>query len=220
MACVLDPAGQYATAAECAANSACGWKYKCVDSHCIQAPDGTFATQEECFANCARFSCPMSVSGEAGSKPMQQYVQGANCNGWPCGKILYFPLVTFTAYKPKVKIAMSDGRVHVEGGSGDDYTEAQFVLIKYGNVMYGQPDPTSATVYGKGNQTLPLGADVVAYGPGPRSISGRDNQPVPGFNQTVDVQLGYQYQVAYQLKVLTNDNVEVSWPAVTVTMTD
>lgn len=226
LACVLSPDGQYESQATCSSQTQCGWKYKCVDQSCILAPDGTFDTQDSCFATCSRWACqvPLTVTGEAGSKPLQQYTNGLMCaNNFPCAVVTYFPMVTFVAYKPMASINVSnEGMVGIQGGSGNDYTMARYVLIRFGNQQQGLSDlPAKPEILSNNGENIPLNVVIVAAGNW-RNISGRDRQYVPGLNpaQKIKLDVGYQYQLCYQLISKCNDSMEVGWPASQVTLSD
>lgn len=52
LACVPDVSGAFSSGAECAGNSACGWRYKCTNNACVLAPDGTHDTFTQCRSWC------------------------------------------------------------------------------------------------------------------------------------------------------------------------
>lgn len=224
LACVLSPDGQYDSQASCTSQTQCGWKYKCVNQSCVLAPDGTFETQNSCFATCSRWACqvPLTITSEPGTVPYKIYSNGFTCaNKFPCATVTYYPLLTFVAYKPFAQIKMGSGNLHIDGGTGDDYTAARFVLLQFGNQQAGVPDQSSKPeIKELAGENVELNIIVAKAGTW-RQISGRGSESVAGLDeQKVQLQLGYQYQLCYQLISKSDDNTEVSWPAAQVILTD
>jgi hypothetical protein len=192
---------KYATVTTCkdSATDQCGWKYGC--------------------------NSPLSISYPAGSRPAQTYNTRTNNNcdkDFPCAKYYYFLVGDpFLASKPVGRFTIGNGSIGVSGGGGSDWSEADYVVIAYGNYEAGKPDPTTATyVSPKNGQSINVGADVVLAGT-KRTINGRDTQPVAGLNNAVaTLKVGWQYALCYRYYSQCDDSTSISWGASTITLSD
>jgi hypothetical protein len=110
--------------------------------------------------------------------------------------------------------------INVYGGGGSDWSEADYVLVAFGNYFPGQPDPTSATYTSpKNNQKINVGANVIVAS-GKRTINGRGGGELPGLNTKVNLTLGMQYALCYRYYSQCDDMTVISWAPATITLTD
>jgi hypothetical protein len=105
----------------------------------------------------------------------------------------------------------------VSGGSGNDWSEADYVLISTNNVTEGAHDPTDATYTSpKDGKVVNVGANVLHAGQ-KCSINGRGSCTVLGFsNVRVGVELGKQYAIALRLYSQCDDDTTLAWGSASV----
>jgi hypothetical protein len=235
---VPQPMGSFATAADCRCVTAlgapgpsctCGYdpaapadktKYASLTT-CRQGPTDRCGWNYGC-------SSPLTISYPAGNRAAQRYNSGTGCaGGFPCAQYLYFLVgEPFIAYKPVGRFTIGNGNIGVSGGSGNDWSEADYVVIAYGNYEVGKPDPTTATYTSpKNGQSINVGADVIIDSTtakvAKRTINGRDTQPVAGWNNvSATLKVGWQYALCYRLYSQCDEMTAISWGASTVTLSD
>jgi hypothetical protein len=232
---VPKPIGTFANAADCRCVTAlsdpgpecvCGYdpeapatktKYASV-SVCKQDPTDMCGWNYGC-------NPPLSFSWQQAGRDAQTYNTRTNnsCSGgFPCARYYYFPIIPpFVAYKAKARITVdTSGIINVYGGGGSDWSEADYVLIGYGNYQAGVPDPTTATYKSpKNGQEINVGAAVVLSS-GKRTINGRGGGELPGLNNVVDLIPGMQYALCYRLYSQCDDMTVLSWAPGTITLVD
>lgn len=166
---------------------------------------------------------PLSLSFPAGSRPTQRYNAGkSSTSGFPNAKYLYFNIGTFVAYKPYVYVTVANGSASVSGGGGNDWTEADYVLIGFNNVTADAADPTAAqyTSPKDPQQTINVGADVHAAA-AKGTINGRGSCTVAGWTaQRIAVTAGNQYALAFRLYSQSDDDTTLAWGAASIQLGD
>lgn len=209
--CGYDPAApadktKYASLTTCRQGPAdqCGWNYGCNPQLSFSFPASTLAAAK--YNTLTNNTCS---------------------NSFPCAKYIYFIMGVFTATKPVGRFTIGSGTIGVSGGGGSDWSEADYVLIKYGNYEVNKADSTTATYTSpKNGQTINVGANVIVESNNvaaglKRTINGRDTQPVAGWtNYAKALEVGWQYALAYRLYSQCDENTIVGWGASTVTLSD
>jgi hypothetical protein len=133
-------------------------------------------------------------------------------------KYIYYPIGSpFTAkLTSDYDLTTTGGTCHVHEGSGSDYSEYSFILASFGNQTPGVADkpPTGTIYYGASGKIIDPNTyvNVIAESSPRRTISGRDQQPVTGFNNTrVTLELGKTYQMYMRCMCQTDDYVSFGW---------
>lgn len=192
------------------------WKYKASGYMCDAATkackyvesgkvdDFKFPTMGDC--NCAVI--------DAGSRALAPAEHPTGV--WGAGAVVMVPIgAPFTATKPFVQLrALSTGTVYVTGGDGSDLASARYVLRGFGNTVANQMDADSS------NPVVLWGKETSG---GRSSTSTPQPGYIPGFGSgegNARVEVGKTYQLYIRIWDQTNDTINLSWPAFTITQTD
>lgn len=135
---------------------------------------------------------------------------------WGAGQEVLVPIgEPFTASKPFVHVrAPSTGTVYVTGGYGSDLAGARYILVGFGNVVANTMDAMST------NPVVLWGQEASG---GRSSTSTPQPGYIPGFtpvNGNARVEVGKTYKMYIRVWDQTDDIINLSWPAFTVTQTD
>lgn len=137
----------------------------------------------------------------------------------PYPKYKYIPMMVFTPSTSNVKINAPGSKIQVSGGSGNDTTEIQTVVVPWGNVNGVLPDPPSSpgsdyyTIGGKVSRWIPRVTDIPLRCGSAQWVSGRGTSNTSGSCNNAQVTLtpGKQYAIAAQGVIGTDDQVAISW---------